>query len=85
MTNYRVCQRHNSEIFEYDPDKNDENKRKHGIDFVEAQALWDDLALVEIPALTEDEPRWVDFGKIGERHWSAGRKFAADFRESVAG
>jgi uncharacterized protein len=71
VTNYRVCQRHNSEIFEYDPDKNDENKRKHGIDFVEAQALWDDLALVEIPALTEDEPRWVVIGKIGEKHWSA--------------
>jgi uncharacterized DUF497 family protein len=38
--------------FEYDPDKSAENKRKHGIDFEEAQALWVDSALVEIPART---------------------------------
>ena len=57
--------------FEYDPDKSVENKRKHDIDFEEAQALWTDPALVEIPARTSDEPRWVLIGKIGEKHWSA--------------
>ncbi len=57
--------------FEYDPDKSAENKRKHGIDFEEAQALWADPALVEIPARTSDEPRWLLIGKIDERHWSA--------------
>ena len=40
--------------FEYDPDKSAENKRKHGIDFEEAQALWADSALLEIPARTSD-------------------------------
>jgi uncharacterized protein len=57
--------------FEYDPDKSAENKRKHGIDFERAQALWADPALVEIPARTSDEPRWLLIGKIGEKHWSA--------------
>jgi uncharacterized protein len=57
--------------FEYDSDKSAENKRKHGIDFEEAQALWMDSALVEIPARTSDEPRWLLIGKIGEKHWSA--------------
>lgn len=57
--------------FEYDPDKSAENKRKHGIDFGEAQALWADSALVEIPARVTDEPRWVLIGRIGEKHWSA--------------
>jgi len=57
--------------FEYDPDKSAEKKRKHGIDFEEAQALWADPALVEIPARTSDEPRWLLIGKIAERHWSA--------------
>jgi hypothetical protein len=62
--------------FEYDPAKSQENKRKHGIDFEEAQALWDDPALVEIPARTSDEPRWLLIGKInlggaGEKLWSA--------------
>ena len=62
--------------FEYDPAKSDENKRKHGIDFEEAQALWDDPALVEIPARVSDEPRWLLIGRInlesvGEKLWSA--------------
>ena len=57
--------------FEYDPDKNVENKRKHGIDFEEAQQLWADARLVEVPARTTDEPRWLLIGKIDEKHWSA--------------
>jgi uncharacterized DUF497 family protein len=57
--------------FEYDPDKSAENKRKHGIDFDDAQALWADSALMEIPARTTDEPRWLLIGKIKDKHWSA--------------
>jgi uncharacterized DUF497 family protein len=57
--------------FEYDPEKSAENKRKHGIDFEEAQALWADSALVEIPARTSDEARWLLIGKIEGKHWSA--------------
>jgi len=57
--------------FEYDQDKSATNKSKHGIDFEEAQALWDDPAHVEIPARVTDEPRWLIIGKIGARHWSA--------------
>ncbi len=56
--------------FEFDQGKSDSNKRKHGIDFTEAQALWDDPDLVEIPARTTDEPRYVVMGKIGTKHWS---------------
>ena len=57
--------------FEFDSRKSDSNKRKHGIDFTKAQALWDDADLVEIPARTSDESRSVVIGKIGARHWSA--------------
>jgi uncharacterized DUF497 family protein len=57
--------------FEYDPEKSAENKRKHGLDFEEATALWNDAALVEIPARVSDEPRWVVIGKLEEKHWSA--------------
>jgi hypothetical protein len=56
--------------FEFDPRKSASNKRKHGIDFVKAQALWDDPNLVEIPAWTVDEARSVVIGAIGETHWS---------------
>jgi hypothetical protein len=57
--------------FEYDPDKSVENQRKHGIDFEEAQALWADPALLEIPARTSDEARWLLIGKIERKRWSA--------------
>ncbi|HUP02307.1 MAG TPA: BrnT family toxin [Gemmatimonadota bacterium] len=57
--------------FEFDEKKSAANKAKHGIDFVEAQALWLDEMLVEIPARTEDEPRSVVVGVIADKHWSA--------------
>jgi uncharacterized DUF497 family protein len=57
--------------FEFAADKSRSNKVKHGIDFVEPQAIWEDLNLLEIPARTEDEPRTMVIGKIGQRHWSA--------------
>jgi uncharacterized DUF497 family protein len=57
--------------FEFDPDKSLANKVKHGIDFVEAQAIWQDDARLEIPARTEDEVRDIVIGRIGEKHFSA--------------
>ena len=57
--------------FEYDERKSMVNLAKHGIDFVEAQALWNDPYLLEIPARTTDEERFLVIGKIREKHWSA--------------
>jgi len=57
--------------FEYDADKSNQNLRKHGIDFDAAQALWSDPELLEIPAKTTDEPRFIVIGAIGNKHWSA--------------
>ena len=57
--------------FEYDPVKSADNKRKRGIDFEEALALWADDALVEIPARVADELRWLIIGRIEGKHWSA--------------
>jgi uncharacterized DUF497 family protein len=56
--------------FEFDTKKSDLNKNKHGIDFIEAQELWDDIDFLEIPAKTLDEPRFLVIGKIGEKHWT---------------
>lgn len=58
-------------MFEYDETKSRTNLTKHGIDFLEAQKLWDDPNLLEIPARTEDEPRYLAVGRIGAKHWSA--------------
>lgn len=57
--------------FEFDEQKSRANLEKHGIDFAEAQELWKDPDLVEIPAKTDDEPRFVVIGRIQEKHWSA--------------
>jgi uncharacterized protein len=56
--------------FEFDPDKSDKNDKKHGIDFYETQSLWDDADLIEIPAKTTDESRFMVIGKIADKHWS---------------
>ena len=57
--------------FEFDAAKSESNRTKHGIDFVQAQALWSDPMLLEIPANTDDEPRYLVIGLIDGRHWSA--------------
>ena len=56
--------------FEFDRRKSQTNKEKDGIDFVEAQALWQDPDRIEIPAVTIDEPRFIVIGKISDAHWS---------------
>lgn len=58
-------------VFDFDEAKSRSNLQKHGIDFVEAQRLWNDPDLLEIPARTVDEPRFLVVGVIDGRHWSA--------------
>ncbi|AHI31681.1 BrnT family toxin [Marinobacter bryozoorum] len=59
------------EAFEFDENKSKANKDKHGIDFLEAQTLWDDPYLLEIRAKSMDEDRFLLIGRIEEKHWSA--------------
>jgi hypothetical protein len=56
--------------FEFDSEKSDYNRKKHGISFLDAQALWDDPDYIIIPAKTIDEPRYLVIGKIEDKHWS---------------
>ena len=57
--------------FEFDPDKSATNLKKHGIDFLEAQALWEDADRLIVPARTQGEARYMLVGKMGQKHWSA--------------
>jgi uncharacterized DUF497 family protein len=57
--------------FEFDPRKSETNKVKRGMDFTEAQALWNDPDMIEIPVKTSDELRFLVIGMISEKHWSA--------------
>jgi uncharacterized DUF497 family protein len=51
--------------FEFDEAKSEANKSKHGIDFVEAQALWLDEMLVVV-------------GMISNKHWYAVITYRSD-------
>lgn len=57
--------------FEFDGRKSEANRSKHGIDFVAAQALWEDPDRLEVPARTQGEQRFMLIGRIDDRHWSA--------------
>ena len=57
--------------FEFDSQKSELNKTKHGIDFMAAQELWEDLNRVVVPARTSDEPRYLLVGRVSGKHWSA--------------
>ncbi len=50
--------------FEYDSGKSDWNLMKHNIDFIDAQQIWrDPEAILDAPARSEVEPRWMAIGK----------------------
>jgi uncharacterized DUF497 family protein len=56
--------------FEFDPQKSESNKAKHGIDFIEAQALWRSKHVL-FGAKDALEKRYMVIGTIGREHWSA--------------
>ncbi len=57
--------------FEFDHSKSQSNLVKHGIDFLEAQSIWQDNDFIEIQAKSDDEPRSLVIGLISGKHWSA--------------
>ena len=57
--------------FEFNEAKSRANKRKHDIDFVEAQDLWLDGNLLRVAARSESEAPFVFVGLLNGRHWSA--------------
>ena len=56
--------------FEFDPQKSQSNKLKHGIDFEEAKALWSDPNAIEIELHYLDEKRRARIG----RHFEGGNE-----------
>lgn len=58
-------------MFEFDPEKSIANKEKHGIDFEEAQALWEDKNRVTFSTNFLDENRELLTARIGNKIWTA--------------
>lgn len=57
--------------FLYDPNKSQSNKEKHGIDFDEAQSLWEDDDRIQFPARTDTEERFAILAMRGGKIWAA--------------
>lgn len=58
-------------VFEFDPKKNEENLKKHDINFDDAKELWNDPHCIVIPARTIDEKRYLLIGTLNDKIWSA--------------
>ena len=57
--------------FEYDLNKSLSNLEKHGIDFEDSKALWNDQNALVFTSNRENEVRFLTIGMIREKHWSA--------------
>ena len=58
--------------FEYDRNKSQINKEKHGIDFVNAQNLWQDENALIVPAnIIDDETRYALISTFKDKCYTA--------------
>ena len=55
--------------FEFDQSKSESNKVKHGVDFIEIQALWANTK-VEVPAKSEGEFRYAILGLLNGENYT---------------
>jgi uncharacterized protein len=56
--------------FEYDQNKSNKNKAKHGVDFEEAQEMWNDPDRLVIPARSDDEERYAILAQLNGKIWA---------------
>lgn len=56
--------------FIYDASKSASNEEKHGIDFDEAQALWDDIDMMEFPLEFKGEKRFGVIARYQGSCWT---------------
>ena len=58
-------------FFEFDPAKSQINYEKHGIDFIEAQRLWQDPHFTVRMSNFPGEARYLGIGRIDEFIWTS--------------
>jgi uncharacterized DUF497 family protein len=57
--------------YEWDPAKSASNKEKHGVDFTEAQAIWQDEHRITAQSQFTTESRQQTIGLIDSKLWAA--------------
>jgi len=53
--------------FEFDPNKSADNYAKQGLDFIDAQRVWEDEMMIQIPAARLCEDRFLVIGRLNNR------------------
>jgi uncharacterized DUF497 family protein len=57
--------------FEFDPNKSKSNQQEHGIDFEQAQRLWEDEDRIVFPAKSDTEDRYAIIAESDDKIWVA--------------
>ncbi len=57
-------------LFEYDPAKSEKNLEKHGIDFEQAERIWEEWT-VSFRVVARGEVRFQVIGRIDGEYWTA--------------
>ena len=67
----KMCYFYTIMEFEFDPAKSASNEQKHGINFDQAQPMWNDPDGLVIPSTSKTELRQLLIARIGEKLWTA--------------
>lgn len=61
---------HHAMQFAWDPDKREINRRRHKLDLLDGQLLFDGRPVVTYPSPRDGELRFVSTGQIGPKFYS---------------
>ena len=72
-------------LFEWDEDKRRQNLRKHGIDFIDAQAIWTDVVLeYSSDQMHHDEERYLAIGELHGQYIAVIYTWRGDTRRLIS-
>ena len=71
-------------MFEWDETKRQTNLEKHGLDFREARLIFDGRNAVHVPALKNEEARFLSIARIGEKFYTVVWTWRADHRRIIS-
>ena len=70
--------------FLYNKEKSESNKEKHGIDFIEAQVIWEDPQIMEFNLNFNRETRFQVIGRAYEKIWSSVITYRGDVTRLIS-
>ena len=71
-------------MFEWDEAKRQKNLEKHSLDFRDVLLIFDGRPVVHVPALNNDEARFVSVAKIGAKFYTVIWTWRTDHRRIIS-